>query len=93
MRYNSGVRRLLCILFNAATVLSLVLCLGTVVLWARSYLQFDCVSFTHDFVPGLPPHPNAAQGNRRHWWCDAASLNGRVAFRVECDTAISFGTG
>jgi hypothetical protein len=94
MRYNSvAMRRLLRILLNAATVLSLMLCLGTLVLWARSYWHLDRVTFTHDFVPGLPPHPEVAQRNRRHGWCDAASLNGRIAFRVELETALAFGNG
>src|SRR5437016_5736949 len=35
------MKRLRRIIFNALTVLSLVLCVGTVVLWARSYLAGD----------------------------------------------------
>jgi hypothetical protein len=41
VRYNPRVRRLLRILINAATVVSLVLCVGAVVLWAQSYWWAD----------------------------------------------------
>jgi hypothetical protein len=35
--YDPGVRRVLGILLNAATVVSLLLCVATIVLWVRSY--------------------------------------------------------
>jgi hypothetical protein len=38
------VRRLLRILLNAATALSLVLCVATGVLWARSYRSIDMLT-------------------------------------------------
>src|SRR3954465_12631240 len=48
------MRRLLRILVNAATVLSLVLCLGTAVLWARSLRMQDGVLVDRDPATGSP---------------------------------------
>jgi hypothetical protein len=45
------VRRLLCILFNIGTVLSAVLCIGTVSLWVRSYGRLEGVTL----IKGLAP--------------------------------------
>jgi hypothetical protein len=52
-RYNCTVRRFLRILFNAATVLSLVLCVATAALWVRSYWRLDTFAWTR------PPRPGA----------------------------------
>jgi hypothetical protein len=41
------MRRLGRILLNALTVLSLVLCVAILVLWARSYIRFDWLQVTH----------------------------------------------
>jgi hypothetical protein len=43
VRYNSRVKRLLRIMLNASTALSLVLCVITVVLWVRGVRKVDCV--------------------------------------------------
>jgi hypothetical protein len=43
VRYNAGVRRLLRILLNVATVLSLLLCAAVCVLWIRSYWVGEAV--------------------------------------------------
>lgn len=43
MRYNPDMRRLARLTLNSLTVLSLLLCVGTVVLWARSYGPEDAV--------------------------------------------------
>src|SRR4051794_39098647 len=42
--YNPGMRRLLRILLNAATVVSLLLCVATLLLWVRSYRTGDSLS-------------------------------------------------
>jgi hypothetical protein len=42
------MRRLLRILFNMATVVSLALCLGVVVLWVRSYFVMDLIERSSD---------------------------------------------
>src|SRR5258705_13988360 len=45
MRYNpNAMRRLLRIPLNAATVLSLLLCVATGVLWVRSYRSIDMLT-------------------------------------------------
>jgi hypothetical protein len=38
---DGDMRRFLRILFNTATVVSLLLCVATIVLWVRSYIAFD----------------------------------------------------
>src|SRR5436305_804989 len=43
VRYNPHVKRLLRILLNAATAVSLVLCVATIVLWVRGYWGADGV--------------------------------------------------
>jgi hypothetical protein len=45
-RYNPPVRRLLRILMNAATALSAMLCVATILLWTRSYWAADMYIFT-----------------------------------------------
>jgi hypothetical protein len=52
-RYNAAVRRRLPrILLNAATALSVALCLGTIVLWVRSYWQQYDVAATRTWRDG-----------------------------------------
>jgi hypothetical protein len=43
-----AMRRLLRILLNAATVLSLVLCAATMAAWVRSYQTRDAIYWSHD---------------------------------------------
>jgi hypothetical protein len=50
------MRRLLRILLNAATFLSLLLCVATVVMWVRSYRTIDDVRY----VVGAPPLPSVS---------------------------------
>jgi hypothetical protein len=45
--YDARVRRLARYTFNALAVLSLLLCMATVVLWVRSYYKLDCLSWDH----------------------------------------------
>jgi hypothetical protein len=48
VRYNpNAMRRVLRILLNAATVLSLMLCVATVGLWVRSYIRYDWLQMIH----------------------------------------------
>jgi hypothetical protein len=42
--YNTGMKRLRRIIFNGLTVLSLLLCMATVVLWVRSHGIADAIS-------------------------------------------------
>jgi hypothetical protein len=50
----SKLKRPLGILYNAATVLSLVLCVATAALWVRSYGLIDWVQWTdHRHFPGV----------------------------------------
>jgi hypothetical protein len=58
-----AMRRLLRILLNAATILSLVLCIATVALWVRSYLPEDLIDLgggAADFDAGI----RSAEGGR-----------------------------
>src|SRR5258706_1793616 len=41
------MKRLRRIIFNAITALSLLLCVGPVVLWVRSYLREDCLGWSN----------------------------------------------
>jgi len=53
VRYNSAiVKRLFRVLLNAATVLSLLLCAATVLLWVRSYFASDWYCFPARRVVG-----------------------------------------
>ena len=65
------MKRLLRILFNVLTVLSLLICLATVVLWVRSYRLADFIGYSHNDPPG----PRAVD-----WALHATSAGGRVAF-------------
>ena len=48
MRYNPGtVKRLGCILLNALTLLSLLLCLASAALWVRSYRVSDGLCYVY----------------------------------------------
>jgi hypothetical protein len=70
VRYNScpgkEMKRLRQIIFNSVTVLSLLLCLGTVGLWVRSYSVLDDVKY--ETSPCTPP---------QHLWAAFAS-DGRI---------------
>src|SRR5688572_23986250 len=47
-----GMRRLSRILLNSQTILSLLLCLATAALWARSYWHWDYLSWGQRARPG-----------------------------------------
>jgi hypothetical protein len=75
------VRRFARILLNAATVLSLVLCVATAVVWVRSYYVCDAIAWTHGGlrleVPPGEALPMVRRTTLTHWFVFAS--RGRFA--------------
>jgi hypothetical protein len=76
-------RRLTRILLNAATAVSVVLCLAAVVLWARSYWSHDSATW-NGFVRPAGPNPKYGYFS---YDVDVASTRGRA--RVQTTRLIS----
>src|SRR5258706_13268921 len=73
------MRRVVRIVRNAATVLSLVLCIATVVLWVRSYFREDLIDMgggAADFDAGM----RTAEGGRVFDIANGAILTRRSAW-------------